>query len=55
MSFKENLNVLEKAKKSTKLFLFQSEKKLEKLIKILAKVLQLHLTKQKLLIAQDLW
>ena len=48
-------NVLGKTKESTKHFPLQYKKNPRKLIKMVMKVLKVHLTKQNLLIVQDLW
>ena len=46
MSLKVYLNVLEKTKKCIKLFPFQKKRKLQKLIKIVMKLLQLYRIKK---------
>ena len=45
MSLKDSSNALEKTKENTKLFLFQQKRKLQKLIKMVTKVLKLYPTK----------
>ena len=56
MSLRDNLNVLAKVDKTSKLFPFQYKMKLEKLINMPMKMLQLYIIiKQNLFIVQDLW
>ena len=53
--FVGQFDFLEKTKKSTNLFRFQYKRKIQKLIKMVMKRFKPYLTKQNLLIVQDLW
>ena len=55
MSLRDNLNVLAKVDKTSKLFPFQYKMKLEKLINMPMKMLKLYIIKENLFVVQDLW